>query len=86
MDVGDIWNNRNRSMGIVSLFVKKYRNVYIKYDKFPYHKLTGYGTLVYTGKIVTDVKGIPEGYDPKIDYYFSCECDYPKWRKIEKKP
>ena len=29
-------------------------------------------------------KGIPEGYDNKKDYYFSCDCDYPGWREIVK--
>ena len=67
------------------LFVKKVRDVYTRCDRFPRHKLSGYGTLEYTGRIITGVKGVPEGYDPKLDYYFSCECDYPKWRKIEKK-
>lgn len=65
--------------------LKIYRNVYTKYERFPYHKLTGSGTLIYTGVVVTGVKGIPDGYDPKRDYYFSCECDYPKWREIKRK-
>jgi hypothetical protein len=40
--------------------------------------------MLYTGKIITGVKGIPDGYDSKKDYYFSCECHYPEWREIIK--
>ena len=64
--------------------IAKYRNIYTKYNKFPYQKLTGSNTMLYTGKIITGVKGIPEGYDSKKDYYFSCECHYPEWRELIK--
>ena len=64
--------------------IDRYRNVYTKYQKFPYQKLSGTKTMVYTGKIITGVKGIPEGYDNNKDYYFSCDCDYPGWREIIK--
>lgn len=71
-------------LGIMSFHIDKYRNVYTKYQKFPYQKLTGRNTMLYTGKIITGVKGIPDGYDNKKDYYFSCECHYPEWREIIK--
>ena len=46
----------------MSFRIDRYRNVYTKYQKFPYQKLSGTKTMVYTGKIITGVKGIPEGY------------------------
>ena len=64
--------------------IDKYRDVYIKYDKFPYHRLIGKNILYYTGKIITNVSGIPDTYDKKKDYYFNCDCDYPIWKEIRK--
>ena len=64
--------------------IDKYRNIYTKYKSFPYQKLTGTNTMYYTGEIITGVNGIPDGYDKDKDYYFSCDCNYPEWRKIQK--
>jgi len=61
-----------------------YRNVYIKNDKIPYQWLTGRSILYYTGKLYTNVKGLPKDYDKDKDYYFSCTCNYLKWKEIKK--
>lgn len=69
----------------MSFFVKKYRNIYIRCDTFPYHKLTGRDVLAYTGEIIKNTsENSPEGYDESKDYFFSCDCMYPKWGRIEK--
>ncbi len=68
----------------MSFRIAKYRNVYTKYKSFPYQKLCGMNTLVYTGKIITEAKGIPDGYDSNKDYYFTCDCNYPEWRELIK--
>ena len=62
----------------------KYRNVYIKRDRIPYQWLTGKNILYYTGSLITNVQGIPKGYDKDKDYYFACDCTYPKWKEIRK--
>ena len=64
--------------------IDKYRDVYIRKDKIPYQWLTGKNILYYTGRIYTNVKGIPAGYDGDKDYYFTCDCEYPKWKEIRK--
>ena len=70
----------------MSLFtVSVYRNIYVKgYNRFPYQKLTGRGDLVYTGEIVCGVDCIPEEFDRKKDLYISCDCDFPRWRRVVK--
>ena len=69
----------------MSLFrIDKYRDIYIKYDRIPYQRLTGNSVMYYTGRIITNVKGIPDGYDRKKDFYFICDCDYPKYKDIKK--
>ena len=69
---------------VMKFRIAKYRNIYTKYAKFPYQKLTGLSTMLYTGVIITNANGIPDGYDSKKDYYFSCECNYPEWKEIKK--
>ena len=62
----------------------KYRNVYVKRDKIPYQWLTGKNILYYSGSLITNVQGIPKDYDKDKDYYFSCDCNYSKWKEIRK--
>ena len=64
--------------------IDKYRNVYIKREKIPYQWLTGKNILYYTGSLITNVKERPKDYDKDKDYYFSCDCSYPKWKEIRK--
>ena len=40
--------------------------------------------MLYTGKIIKNVVGVPPEYDKKKDYFFACDCDYPYWREIRK--
>ena len=44
----------------MSFRIDKYRNVYTKYQKFPYQKLTGRNTMLYTGKIITGIDAIKQ--------------------------
>lgn len=72
---------------MVNILIMKgiYRNIYVKgYKKFPYQKLTGFITLMYTGKIITGVQQKPDGFDDKLDLYIDCDCDYSKWRTLKK--
>ena len=73
-------------MGIAkALGLKIYRNVYVKdYQKFPYQKLTGRNTLLYTGKVICGVKNKPNDFDDKKDLYISCDCDFPKWKNLRR--
>ena len=69
---------------MASFRIDKYRDVYTRKAKFPYHWLTGKNTLLYTGRIITNAVGTPPEYDRKKDYFFACDCDYPAWREIKK--
>jgi hypothetical protein len=66
----------------MSLFPKKYRNIFFKdYAKFPYQKLTGRNILLYTGKLM---KYDEKEYDSNRDYFFDCDCKYPLWKELKK--
>ena len=66
--------------------MKVYRNVYVKkWKRFPYQKLTGRNTLYYTGSIILECEGMPDGYDSKKDFYFDCDCEFSEWRNLVKK-
>ena len=73
-------------MGIAKAFgLKIYRNVYVKdYQKFPYQKLTGRNTLLYTGTVICGVKDKPKEFDDKKDLYISCDCDFPNWKNLRR--
>ncbi len=65
--------------------LKIYRNIYIKgYKKFPYQLLSGRKTLLYSGKIIYEVISGLDNYDPSKDYYFNCDCDFPKWKNLKR--
>jgi len=65
--------------------MKIYNNIYVKgYQKFPYQKLTGMITLMYTGKIITGVSSKPVDFDENEDLYIDCDCDFSKWRVLKK--
>lgn len=65
--------------------LKIYRNIYVKgYKKFPYQKLSGRNTLLYSGKIICDVSEIPSEYDDSKDYFFDCDCDFPHWKNLKR--
>ena len=73
-------------MGIAkALGLKIYRNVYVKdYQKFPYQKLTGRNTLLYTGKVICGVKNKPNELDDKKEREISWDCDFPKWENLRR--
>ena len=62
-----------------------YRYIYVKgYKKFPYQKLSGRNTLMYRGKIICDIDSVPPEYDSKQDLFISCDCDFPKWKNLNR--
>ena len=59
--------------------------MYVKgYKRMPFQKLSGKDILAYSGKIIAGVETPPPEYDEKKDYYFGCDCDYPKWMRLVK--
>ena len=67
------------------LGIKIYNNIYLKkYKSFPYQKLTGRNTLLYSGKIFYDIKNRPANFDSKKDLYINCDCDFSKWKNIKR--
>ncbi len=62
-----------------------YRNIYVKkYNKLPMHLFKGNETLYYSGQIFYNINNLPEMYDKNKDLYIDCDCQYAKYRKIEK--
>lgn len=67
------------------LGLKIYRNIYVKdYNRFPYQKLSGKNTLLYSGKIICGVKEEPAEFDYKQDYYFDCDCCFEDWKNLKR--
>ena len=67
----------------MSVFPKKYRNVYYKgYNKFPYQKLTGRNILLYTGQLLPYMDDAD--YNMMTDYLFDCDCKYPMWHELKR--
>lgn len=65
--------------------IKIYRDIYVKgYKKFPYQKLTGRTNLLYRGKVICGVDSPPPEYDDKQDLFISCDCDFPKWKNLNR--
>ena len=65
--------------------MKIYRNIYVKdYKKFPYQKLSGRVTLLYSGKIICGVTSEPEEFDYKKDYYSDCDCNFGDWKNLQR--
>lgn len=65
--------------------VKIYRNIYVKgYKRFPYQKLSGRKTLMYTGKIYCDVSETPKNFDSEQDIYMDCECNFSDWKNLKR--
>lgn len=65
--------------------IKIYRDIYVKgYKRFPYQKLTGRNTLLYRGKIICGVDIPPAQFDDKQDLFISCDCDFPKWKNLQR--
>ena len=66
--------------------LKIYRNILLKdYKSFPYQKLTGRNTLLYSGKILCDVEHKPNDFDNNKDLYITCDCDFSKWKNIKRR-
>jgi hypothetical protein len=61
-----------------------YRNIYVRYNKMPYHLMKGLKTLYYYGNIYYSVSTPPKDYNNKLDLFFGCDCEYPKWKNVEK--
>lgn len=67
------------------LGLKIYRNIYVKtYQRFPYQKLSGRNTLLYSGKIICGVTETPQDFDYKKDYYFDCDCNFSDWKNLKR--
>ena len=67
------------------LGLKIYRNILLKnYKSFPYQKLSGRNTLLYSGKIICNVKSKPDNFDDSKDLYITCDCDFSKWKNIKR--
>jgi hypothetical protein len=65
--------------------IKIYRNIYLRdYANFPFQKLTGRKTLLYSGIIEGNVKQRPKNYDSKKDIYITCDCDFSKWKNLKR--
>lgn len=61
-----------------------YRNIYVlKYKRMPLHMFKGTEMLLYYNNIEY-VKSVPNTYNNKIDLVIDCDCQFSKWRKIEK--
>lgn len=73
-------------MGINELCgLKIYRDIYVKdYNKFPYQKLSGRKTLLYSGKIICGIKDLPSSFDKNKDLYINCDCDFPNWKNLKR--
>lgn len=50
----------------------------------PFHLFKGVKTLYYNGSIYYNVDMLPKDFDKSVDLYFSCDCEYPKWKNVEK--
>lgn len=50
----------------------------------PYHLMKGLKTLYYYGDIYYSVSTPPKDYNNKLDLFFGCDCEYPKWKNVEK--
>lgn len=50
----------------------------------PFHLFKGSKILYYKGKIFYNIEELPEEFDSKKDLYFSCDCEFPKWRNVER--
>ena len=61
-----------------------YRDIYVlKYKKIPLYLFKGTETLFYSGNIEY-VTSVPKTFNNKLDLTIDCDCQYKKWRKIEK--
>ena len=62
-----------------------YRNIYVKkYKKMPFYLMKGLKTLYYSGSIFYNVDVLPNDFDSKVDVYLDCDCQFPKWKNIER--
>ena len=65
--------------------LKIYRNIILKnYKSFPYQKLNGRNTLLYSGKIICNAANKPIDFDKNKDLYITCDCDFSKWKNIKR--
>lgn len=65
--------------------LKIYRNILLKnYKSFPYQKLSGRNTLLYSGKIIYNVTTKPDDFDSAKDLYITCDCEFSKWKNIKR--
>lgn len=64
---------------------KVYRDILVKgYQKFPYQKLTGRMTLLYSGRIVCGLEERPADFSEADDLYIDCDCDFAKWKSLQR--
>lgn len=50
----------------------------------PFHLFKGSKVLYYSGNILYNVSMLPSDFDSKEDLYISCDCEFPKWKNVEK--
>lgn len=69
--------------------MKPYRNIFIKSDEeLAKSQMTGTLEIPYTGEIfysiVTEDGVDPEGYDPEVDVYYRCNCEFKEFKSFKK--
>lgn len=50
----------------------------------PFYLMKGLKTLYYSGSIFYNVDVLPNDFDSKVDVYLDCDCQFPKWKNIER--
>ena len=69
--------------------MKPFRNIYVRAgEEFASSQMTGQLDIPYTGQIFYNVNtedGVdPEGYDPEIDIYYRCTCEFKEIKSFKK--
>jgi hypothetical protein len=50
----------------------------------PFHLFKGSKVLYYSGNILYNVNMPPNDFDSEKDLYISCDCEFPKWKNVER--
>ncbi len=62
-----------------------YRNIYVaNYNRLPMYLFVGMDNLYYTGSIFYNIKTLPDNYDKNKDLYINCDCQFKKWKNVNK--
>lgn len=73
----------------IKTVMKPYRNIFIRSDEeMAKSQMTGTLEIPYTGEIfyniVTEDGTDPEGYDPEVDVYYRCNCEFKEFKSFKK--